>query len=622
MNKLRKLAPKTTYQKMILGFLLFGVLPLMVLGVIYFARYQKTAERVMIENYTQINEYFAKNTEDIIDSADEALGRLYDYSDESGLTVSSVLESDEVNDSQREMVIHNALQFSMESSPYIASERFCDQVGRVYSLYVDQDKVLRMDQTFTSLRELPDAGKDIRDLKVMETMPEESICVRSDDYIFSLSRNYMDISNIKLTKDRVLGTAYADINISILENVVDSMNVENGVFYIYNPSKGHYLYAEDPHVYRYESNPLSEYRSRISGENGLVSEHGKILLYRQLDGTDLYSVLLLNKHHMMGPYFQGRIFMILILCFVIFALMLLYMWFSNRLMAPAKQLKAGMEEVQKGNMGARVEIHTADEMEDIAEGFNQMAADLERYINRVYVAEIMRRDAELNALRMQIQPHYLYNTLDVIRMTALEQEDPKTARMLESLAFQLRYVMGSHTDRARLGDELKMLEEYFVIMRVRYEDRIALHIDVDEEDRALWIPKLILQPMIENAIRHGLRPKKEGGTIEIRTIRKENDLNIVLMDNGVGIDADRLAYVMDLVRSKDITAGVATGEVSVGMKNVYDRIRINCGEAYGYDIESIPGVGTIVTYHLPVWLQEDEGNNRGEKDGLASDHSG
>ena len=263
MNKLRKLAPKTTYQKMILGFLLFGVLPLMVLGVIYFARYQKTAERVMIENYTQINEYFAKNTEDIIDSADEALGRLYDYSDESGLTVSSVLESDEVNDSQREMVIHNALQFSMESSPYIASERFCDQAGRVYSLYVDQDKVLRMDQTFTSLRELPDAGKDIRDLKVMETMPEESICVRSDDYIFSLSRNYMDISNIKLTKDRVLGTAYADINISILENVVDSMNVENGVFYIYNPSKGHYLYAEDPHVYRYESNPLSEYMGKF-----------------------------------------------------------------------------------------------------------------------------------------------------------------------------------------------------------------------------------------------------------------------------------------------------------------------------------------------------------------------
>ena len=606
MDKKRRLAPKTTYQKMVMGFLILGVLPLMILGLLYYARYHKAVEGVMVDNYIQINEYFAKNTEDTLASVDNAIVRLYDYSNGLGISFSDAITTMEMSRDQKNMIIHDALRYSMESSPYIASMRFCDQNGVIYSLYFDQEKVLRTDgENFTALRDSSEQGEDLRDLSILETMPEEGICVESDDYVFSLSRNIMDISDIRYAKDRILGTVYADVNIEVLNEMSEKMNVRDGRFYIYNPNLGHYLYAEDEKVYRYEADPLSAWQKEITGETGELRKAGSVLLYRKLTGTDLYSVLLLSRHEMLGTYFQGRAFMILILSFVLFALLLLYMWFSNRLMAPAKQIKAGMEEAQKGNLKARVDIHTADEMEDIADGFNRMAADLERYINRVYVAEIMQRDAELNALRMQIQPHYLYNTLDVIRMTALEQDDPKAARMLESLAFQLRYVMGSHTDRALLGDELKMLEEYFVIMRVRYEDKIALRVDVSKEDRRLWIPKLILQPMVENAIRHGLRPKKDGGTIEIKTNRKDDGLNIIVMDNGVGIEPERLQQVMDLVVDEDISAGVATGEVSVGMKNVYDRIRINCGKAYGYAIESIPGFGTIVTYHLPVWLEED-----------------
>ena len=608
MDNKRRLAPKTTYQKMVMGFLLLGVVPLLLMGLLYFARYHKSVEAVMVDNYIQINAYFAKNTEDTLESVDDAIGHLYDYSNGSDISLSDALMTTGISDNQRKMIIHDALHYSMESSPYIASMRFCDRNGEVYSLYIDQKKVLKTDgENFTNLREAVENGEDLRDLVILETMPEEGICVESDDYIFSASRNIMDTGDIRYTKDRILGTVYADVNIDVLNDMSEKMNVRDGRFYIYNPTLGHYLYAEDEKVYRYEADPLSAWQTEITGEAGELRKSGSILLYQKLAGTDLYSVLLLSRHEMMGSYFQGRAFMILILSFVLFALLLLYMWFSNRLMAPAKQIKAGMEEAQKGNLKARVDIRTADEMEDIADGFNRMAADLERYINRVYVAEIMQRDAELNALRMQIQPHYLYNTLDVIRMTALEQDDPKAARMLESLAFQLRYVMGSHTDRALLGDELKMLEEYFVIMKARYEGKIELHIDVAKEDRQLWIPKLILQPMVENAIRHGLRPKKDGGTIEIRTKRRDEELYIIVMDNGVGIEPDRLQHVMELIVDEDITAGVATGEVSVGMKNVYDRIRINCGNAYGYDIESIPGFGTIVTYHLPVWLEEDNG---------------
>ena len=609
MNLAKRFTPKTTYQKMIRGFLLLGVLPLLTLGLLYFVRYRVTAENVMMQNYGQINRYYAMNVMDVIKAVDEAEARLYEYADRDQLTVTDVLTMADVDDSETTLLIQNALEYSMEGCPYIASERFCDKNGRIYSAYRDQEKVMRADaKAYTTLRNQISDGTDIRNLVVLKTLPEESICIRSDDYIFSVTRNFMDISRIEQTGRKVLGTVYADINVSVFDNLTEEMNVEAGELYIYNPSDGDYLYAADKSVYRKEADPLEDYRTDISGASGVVKKNGEMLFYQQLGELNQYSILLLDRREMTGVYYQGRTFLILILCFVAFAALMLYMWFSNRLMEPAKEIKEAMEAVQRGNLDVRVDVHTSDEMEYIADGFNRMTASMKEHIEKVYVAEIMQRDAQLNALRMQIRPHYLYNTLDVIRMTALENKDSETARMLESLAFQLRYVMGDYTDRVALDDELKMLEEYFVIMRTRYENRISLHIEVSNADRRLLIPKLILQPIVENAVRHGLKPKKDGGHVEIRSQRKDGELLIVVMDNGVGVEPERLAQIMELLQDHDISAGVANGEVSVGMKNVYDRIRINCGDGYGYSIESVPGFGTVVTYHLPIWESEDDKN--------------
>ena len=605
MSRKRRFAPRTTYQKMLRGFLLLGVLPLLVLGLIYFMRFRITTENVMVENYAQINRYFAERVDDVLDAVDEAEGKIYDYADSSQLTVADVLLSEDVSENDRMLTIQNALEYSMAGCAYISSERFCDLNGRIYSVYSDQEKVMRADAgKFTAFRNQAGENMDVRDLVVFETMPEESICVSSDDYIFSVSRNYMDISRVEMTKSHVLGTLYADVDVSILENLTREMDVSNGTFYIYDPADGDYLFAEDQAVYRREADPLGSYGSSITGTEGIIKNRGEILLYQQIGGLDQYSVLLLDGREISGALFQGKVILLLILCFVAFASLLLYMWFSNRLLEPAIKVKEAMEEVQRGNLDVQVSVNTEDEMQDIADGFNRMTADLKTHIEKVYVAEIMQKDAQLNALRMQIQPHYLYNTLDVIRMTALDNRDPETARMLESLAFQLRYVMGDYTDRISLGDELKMLEEYFVIMRVRYENRINLYMEVPEEHRSYMIPKLILQPIVENAVRHGLRPKKNGGTIEIRSQVRDGDLHIIVMDNGIGIEPERLSRILELLGDRDITAGVKTGEISVGMKNVYDRIRILCGEDYGYSIESVPDFGTVVTYHLPVWREQ------------------
>ena len=214
----------------------------------------------------------------------------------------------------------------------------------------------------------------------------------------------------------------------------------------------------------------------------------------------------------------------------------LLFYFQNVLQYRSSILKKGMKRIQDGDLTTRVAVRSHDEIGILAEGLNQMAAQLSEYIERVYGAEIKQRDAELNALKSQIKPHYLYNTLDVIRMTAINNDDRQTARMVESLASQLRYLIGNSNDTVTVGDELKSIEDYFEIIKVRYEGRIELKINAPEQLLELRVLKLILQPAVENAIKHGFKMKMNQGMIWVTVLLKAKDLVFTIMDNGIGDD--------------------------------------------------------------------------------------
>lgn len=203
-------------------------------------------------------------------------------------------------------------------------------------------------------------------------------------------------------------------------------------------------------------------------------------------------------------------------------------------------------------------------------------------------------------MKMQIKPHYLYNTLDVIRMVALDEDADKTAELLECLAHQLRYVMGQHSERITIKEEIEMLREYFVIMRVRYEERITLVVQLKEDDENLLIPKMLLQPVVENAIKHGLRDKVGNGAVSIQVKRREDEIELIIMDDGVGMDEARLEALRASLGSEVKEEEPNSQHSSIGMRNVYNRIKMECGKDYGFTIDSVKGMGTIVTYHLPI----------------------
>lgn len=227
-----------------------------------------------------------------------------------------------------------------------------------------------------------------------------------------------------------------------------------------------------------------------------------------------------------------------------------------------------------------------------------MAQELEEYIHRVYVAEIRQREAELDALKSQIKPHYLYNTLDVIRMMALDHSDNQTAQMVESLSRQLKYLIGYNSDRVPLCREIDNIQEYFVIMRARYENRISLELDIAREVEECQIIKLSLQPIVENAVRHGLR-QKGGGTLRIEAVKAGNGLEITVMDDGAGMDEATLTKLRESLEQESMGELKEDGWHHVGLKNAYERIKKNFGPDYGLEIFSDKDVGTVVIYHLP-----------------------
>lgn len=598
---MRQMKVRTTFFKMTVSFLVFGLIPLFLLSILFFSRYSGIVRDNLVTGYQTMNSYAAKNVAAVITSADEALGDLYDYRDPEGKTLTDILRDNSENNSEQEQEISRALLFAMGKSPYLSSIRLSDRSGRIYSLYANPEKTLKSD--FTKSMTIHTDGPDdkVTRMKLFGTFPEEEICVNSEDYVFSIARNYMDTTKVSSSCSEVLAYVFADVNISRIRDVVEEAGFSPGRFYIYSTSTGQYLYSDSDTDYRNGAHPLAFCENLFGETDGAQQIGSHRVFFDKIENVDAYAVLVMDQSDLMGIFFQSRIVLILILCFSCAVLLILYMMFSIRMSAPARKLKEAMEQVEKGNLDVHVDLETRDEMGYVADGFNKMTKRLKDYINRVYVAEICRKDAELNALKMQIQPHFLYNSLDVIRMTALDQEDAKTARLLESLAKQLRYVMGTQSERILLKDELDAIREYFVLAKERYEGRISLMVYAADEDRNLFIPKLLLQPVVENAIRHGLREKQGNGAIAIRAERKSDCLEIVVMDDGLGMEEEKVEHIRRVLEDPDRTTAVADRSVSIGMQNVYDRIKLNCGKEYGFSIQSTPGTGTIVTFRLPVW---------------------
>lgn len=588
----------TTFIKLTVSFIILGMLPMLFLGVAFINQYANDARKMTVGSLEQSAHYVAQSMENMLETVDTTISMIYTYNINDYIHVYDILEDDYLSETERNIYLTQMLSSWLSSNNYLSALRFERENEFYHVAYADGTKALFSIQRQPNLVGDSELENFVK-LQVLGTVYEGDYCANSEDYIFTVARNYLDTRSLTTSRSKILGTVYADVKVDILEDITRKAGVvENSSLYIININKNEYIYSSDPNDYGTESEWLQKFVTDIRENSGIIYRNGNYLVYAKIGETDCYVLEYMAEADILDTLSRTRIYMVLILLFVLFVLICIYILFSDRMSEPVEILKTAMERVQAGDLSTPVSIRSRDEMEYLGEGFNRMQKELSVYIDQVYKAQISKRDAELNALKMQIQPHYLYNTLDVIRMKALEHDDSETAALLEGLSRQLRYILGKQSDEVALVEELNNIREYFVIVRARYNGLYDLEMSVKDSDLQLKVLKLILQPVVENAVKHGLRTKEGPGKVLIRVEREDEYLNIFVMDNGKGMNKEQLSQIHRRLEDQEMDTN--TISESVGLKNVYDRIRYRYGKDYGFEIAGEENFGTIVTFRLPV----------------------
>lgn len=269
-----------------------------------------------------------------------------------------------------------------------------------------------------------------------------------------------------------------------------------------------------------------------------------------------------------------------------------FVWYvTSRIAYPAKELMESMKTLAKDNEYPRVKIVSNDEIGMIGLEYNKMAENIETLIEKVYKMELTQKQAELEFLQMQINPHFLYNALDTISWMALAKGNMDVSEMTIALAELLRATIKKESF-ITLREEMNTVKDYLLIQQERFGDKISAEYFVEEDAYSCMVPNFILQPVIENAIIHGLEPKIEKGKLSINISIQDEFLTFLVEDNGVGMDETEILDLYKKCRENNT-------KQSIGLKNVYRRLLLCYGESSMLKIESKKEQGTRISFLIP-----------------------
>jgi two-component system, sensor histidine kinase YesM len=274
---------------------------------------------------------------------------------------------------------------------------------------------------------------------------------------------------------------------------------------------------------------------------------------------------------------------------------------SKSITRPLAQLMKAIKEIEKGNLDFKSSVNTGDEIKELNDVINSMTVNIKELLIRNKEEEQSKRKAELTALQAQINPHFLYNTLESLNWYAVRKKEPEISEVITNLGKFFRISLSKGSQFIPIEQEIEHAKSYLSIQKFRNANRFNSSIRVDESIKDRYTPKLILQPIIENALIHGLRNKESAGRIEIRAEQEEDAVIFIVSDDGIGIGKDKLAEIQGVLKGMK-----STGTSSYGLKNVNERIRLFSGTSYGIHIESSSSGGTDVRIRIPILTKPPE----------------
>lgn len=614
--KLKKWRSRGLYQKFALLMVAAGILPITLLATVVMNWQFREYSFSLQQSYTQGLQYASLTLERLFESYNDIskISYYYSYSSEGNFSLGylnydnlrQLLTGENYPPEVRATRIGQEMQSFMRNVISTSGN-----IEAAHFLYRAPDQTLvqyhqgsansrfQSNEQFLEEMNYQNWDTESRQLLVIPTHPFDYMnkAFRGADSVFTIARNYYDLGGM-VGEEKYVGTLFLDFNVQQIEEVFFQLALrEKGTLYVTN-LQGDCLYSTD---------------TPLIGKN--LPALG--ILYNAADRDNLHISQSIPRYGLQidftssGPLVDTKMLGIrnLMYAIVVVAALLLSaasVRFSRQITKPLHTMMQRMGDIETGNFEGELSVQSNDEIGRLSARFNRMSTELKNYTNQVYVSKIKQTEAQLNALKSQIYPHFLYNTLEVIRMSAVRENCWVVATMVEALADQMRYLIGTVGDIAPLESEIAHLEKYIYLINCRYEQAIQFSTDTGGLDD-LFMPKLMLQPLVENAFVHGLRGRQEQGRIQLSARRSEGALEITVLDNGQGMNQEQVAAIVEMLESDLPGEKTQTGWKSIGLKNVHDRLRYLYGGLFGVSLFSTPGVGTAVKICLPDDIRERSG---------------
>ncbi len=406
--------------------------------------------------------------------------------------------------------------------------------------------------------------------------------------VFSLTKQVVDI-NDGSSMDMV---AVIDIREGVLSDIcsknssgnmsIESFIVDDGGMILSHPDKSYLFKNIGMYLDERDVGEILRPDKQDESIETVYNNRGVLINYHKLKSNNWKIINIINKDSLYKESNQAIKIIMLIALLSIFLSIITAYFITQTISNPLSVMARTMRQVVAGDLSVRIKEtenkRSYDEITILQESFNYMISKIEDLINKVYEEQNNKRVAEIKALEAQINPHFLYNTLDTIKWTALIQKANNAAEMASMLSRLLHISLGSGRETILVQEEIEHVQCYIGIQKFRFNFNFEVKYNIDEKTKRLRTPKLILQPIVENAILHGLAEVYEGGIITINCFIVEGMLKFEIIDNGCGFDMSEADVLKE---SKHKSAERFSG---IGIANVDERIKLICGQQFGIEI--------------------------------------
>ncbi|MFF2088920.1 sensor histidine kinase [Paenibacillus sp. NPDC058174] len=444
----------------------------------------------------------------------------------------------------------------------------------------------------TNLQQHPLYVSAIHKTNGIMTAPEKISSINRDEqYGFHLVRKLSDLNGVNLEG---IGVVVITVYESVLASAINLTDPESDVK---QPFESRNFLADNKGTI-----VSSPDQSSIGKTIGDVTTAATIsnTYYNSKTGFTVYN-LIDQKELFNEMYAMQRISVLVGVAALILAGVLIF-YFSGRLTASIRKVVGAMRIARHGGFTVQVDDRSQDEISTIALHFNRMMVTINDLMQEIRDTGEKRKEAEIRALEAQINPHFLYNTLDSINWLAIEKDEHQISQMLKGLAQILRYSIKDSNKPVTVREELMWMDRYMFLQQYRFRSSFECVVEKDEAALDFYIPKLLLQPIIENAIIHGFSGVKQGGVLSIRfRFIADDRLEITIQDNGIGMDEVVLTKLQH-----ESAAITENGGDSIGIRNVFERMRMHYGEQAEFTMTSVLGEGTSVKLLLPAMSSKEE----------------